>query len=309
MRDDTNPKTATTKPDHRSLLFLPASVVADPTHPLPDYYRRCASGQLRAEFRADIFILDLEDSVAASARAAACSAAAAFLDGMPGQAPTNVFLRVSGMQALRDREAELASHPSVAGIVIPKVERDTLDEVGAGLFDLGKPVWPIVETAKGFADKSQTIKLVREGQKNPGAICVILGRDDLAASLRMDRERMTPERFASFFLDFVCACRAEGCDPIGPVFNEPENATGLIQELSALRTMGFGGSLCVFPNQVKEVNRAFAFVTPELRSKYVSIRTALTQASESGLGWIIHDGRKYDTADLAYIDFVLSKET
>lgn len=308
MPDDITPKVATVEIDHRSLLFLPASVVADPTHPLPDYYRRCASGRLPAEFRADIFILDLEDSVAASARDTSFSDAAAFFDQASDRLQTSVFLRVTGTQVLRDREVELALHPGVAGIVIPKVERDTVDQVGAGLFDLGKPVWPIIETAKGFIDKSQIIKHVRERQRDSSAICVILGRDDLAASLRMDREYMTPERFASFFLDFVCACRAEGCDPIGPVFNELENATGLIQELSSLRMMGFGGSLCVFPNQVKEVNRAFAFVTSELRSKYASIREALTQASKKGLGWIIFNGRKYDTADLAYIDFVLSKE-
>ena len=186
---------------------------------------------------------------------------------------------------------------------------DTVVKVSADFFALGKPVWPIIETAKGFVDKSHIVRLIRERQGEPFPVCVILGRDDLAASLRIDRAHMTPERFGSFFLDFVCASRAEGCDPIGPVFNDLENSTGLTQELVALRTMGFTGSLCVFPNQVKDVNRAFAFVTQEMRAKYASIRDALAQASTKGLGWVICDGRKYDTADLAYIDFVLSQET
>lgn len=297
----------TTERSHRSLLFLPASVVADPTHALSDFYSRCASQRLPADFRADTFILDLEDSVAVSARRAACHNAAVFLEQMSSQT-CRVFLRVTCAEELRDTEVELAAHPGIAGIVVPKIELANVDKVGSAFFDLGKPVWPIIETAKGFVEKAAIIRFIRERQAKSSIVGVIFGRDDLAASLRMDRERLTPNRFASLFLDFVCACRAEECEAIGPVFNTPEDPRELAHELSALRAMGFTGSLCVFPNQVREVNRAFTFVTPEVRAKYVGIREALAQASGRGLGWIIHDGIKYDIADLAYIDFVLSRE-
>jgi (S)-citramalyl-CoA lyase len=304
MQKASTPEAVTAR--HRSLLFLPASVVADPRHPLPDYYHRCVAERLPAEFRPDVFILDLEDSVPLANRVRACRDAAFFVERASTGAATRLFLRVTGTDILREAEQHLAAQPAIEGIVLPKVEWDTVEAIAEGFLGLGKPVWPIIETAKGFLHKAESIRFFRERQAVQMPVCVILGRDDLAASLRIDRDSLTVDRFSAFFLDFVCACRAYGCDAIGPVFNEPDNPRGLLEELSALSTVGFGGTLSVFPQQVRDVNRAFT--TPEeVRSRYAAIRAALMQAHDNGMGWILHEGRKYDTADLAYLDHVLAR--
>jgi len=304
MRDTSNPEAVTA--NHRSLLFLPASVVADPSHPLPDYYDRCAAERLPAEFRPDVFILDLEDSVPFADRARGCRDAASFIERVSIGTTTRLFLRVTGTDTFREAELRLAAQPAIAGIILPKVERDTVDVIASGFLEIGKPVWPIIETAKGFLHKGEIVRFVRARQADDVPVCVILGRDDLAASLRIDRDSLVVEKFGAFFLDFVCACRAHGCDAIGPVFNAPDNAHGLLEELTALFMVGFTGALSVFPQQVRDVNRAFT--TPDaLRARYMSIRAALTKAHESGVGWTLYEGRKYDTADLAYIDYVLSR--
>jgi citrate lyase beta subunit len=293
----------------RSLLFLPGSVVVDPAHPLLDYYRRCVAELLPPEFRPDLFIVDLEDSVSARERTRAFRDVSRFLEQAGSALKVKFFLRVTGTQQLRDMEVELASNSVISGIVIPKVELCSLEQTAAPFWELDKPLWPSIETAKGFLDKREIVGRFRRRHLPPLPLGVIFGRDDLAASLRIDRDCLTPQGFGAFFLDFVCACRAESCDPIGPVFNSTINASLLVNELSQLRAMGFTGTLCVFPSQVREVNRVFTFADPELRRRYAAIEAGLVQAGEQGLGWIIYEGHKYDTADLPYIHYVLSKST
>lgn len=291
--------------DHRSLLFLPACIVADRTHPLSDYYYRCASGHLPAEYRPDIFILDLEDSVPSTVRADACNDALTFAEGVPAGSTAPLFLRVTGSPALREPELHLASARSIAGIIFPKMEPASIDAINEFII-VGKPVWPIIETASGFLHKADILRTLRDCQRDTPTVCAILGRDDLAASLRIDRDGLNVTRLAAFFLDFVCACRAHGCNAIGPVFNRPDDSTGLAEELSALWALGFSGALSVFPQHVREVNRTFT-PSEDLRARCRSIHTALLEAQRNGVGWTMFEGRKYDTADLGYLEYILSR--
>ena len=291
--------------DHRSLLFLPACIVADRTHPLSDYYYRCASGHLPAEYRPDIFIIDLEDSVPSTVRADAYSDATAFAEGVPAGSTAPLFLRVTGSPASREPELHLASARSISGIIFPKMEPTSMDVISE-FISIGKPVWPIIETASGFLHKAHILGTLRDRQRDTSTVCAILGRDDLSASLRIDRDGLNVTRLAAFFLDFVCACRANDCDAIGPVFNEPDDSTGLAEELSALWALGFSGVLSVFPQHVREVNRTFT-ASDDLRARCHSIHAALLEAQRNGVGWTIFEGRKYDTADLGYLEYILSR--
>src|SRR5579863_6526974 len=101
-------KTVRTGWSMRSLLFLPGSVVADATHPVLDYYRRCVAERLPVEFRADIFIVDLEDSVSACGRSKAFDDVGTFLQQATNNSHAKLFLRVTGTRELRKREVELA---------------------------------------------------------------------------------------------------------------------------------------------------------------------------------------------------------
>jgi citrate lyase beta subunit len=110
----------------RSFLFVPAD--------RPQRFGKAL------EAGADVVVVDLEDAVLPEAKGMARQALAAWLD--PARP---VVIRINGVgTAWHEADRELARHPGVAAVMLPKAGD------AADLATFGVPVIPLVESARGM---------------------------------------------------------------------------------------------------------------------------------------------------------------
>lgn len=221
----------------RSWLFVPGN--------RPERFEKAlASG-------ADAVILDLEDAVAPADKGAARAAVAAWLS--PAR-PVYLRINAADTEWFAD-DLELVGNLGVAGVVLPKAEAaDILARVAVRL-PPGAVLLPLVETGFGVA-RAETLAA------QPRVLRLMFGTIDFQLDLGIDGEG---EELAFFRSKLVLASRLAGVQP--PV----DGVTTAIRDLDRLqadtqraRRMGFGGKLCIHPDQVAAVNRAFAPSDEEL---------------------------------------------
>lgn len=250
----------------RSALFVPA------TRPerIP---KALASG-------ADAVIVDLEDAVAESLKAEARSNLDAFLAANPA---ARVLVRVnSPLHAGHAEDLALcARHADVAGVLLPKVESAVQVALAAAS---GKPVWPIVESARGLASLAEIASA--EGVERLSFGALDLGLDLGLASGSAAAERILDQARYALLLHSRLADLAP---PLDSVFPDIKNLHGLARTVADARDMGFGGLLCIHPSQVAVVHETLMPSAEELDWA----RRVLT-AGASGDGVFVVDGQMVD---------------
>ena len=200
----------------------------------------------------DVVIVDLEDSVAPEAKAAAREAAvAAIRQGFPGK---TVALRVNATGtpwAAADLKAAVSAAPDI--VVLPKVT--TPEQVVAVSRAIGEDieVWAMIETCEAVlrsADIAATARTAALG-------ALLVGTNDLAAEMRC---RLTTgrEALAAALGQTVLAARAYGLAPLDGPFIDLEDHGGLEQQCRAAADMGFDGKSLIHPSQIEAANRAFS---------------------------------------------------
>ena len=140
-------------------------------------------------------------------------------------------------------------------MVLPKAEAaDVLAQVAVRLAPAAV-LLPLVETGFGVA-RAETLAA------QPRVLRLMFGTIDFQLDMGIDGEC---EELAFFRSKLVLASRLAGVQP--PV----DGVTTAIRDLDRLqadtqraRRMGFGGKLCIHPDQVATVNRAFAPSDEEL---------------------------------------------
>jgi (S)-citramalyl-CoA lyase len=223
------------QPIVRSALFVPGS--------RPERFAKALAAG------ADAVIVDFEDAVEEPLKRQARDNLAAFLQGAPD---ASVWVRVNAPEHA-EHAADLAfckAHAGVAGVLLPKVE--TAAQVGA-VHAIGKPLWPIIESAKGLLALEQIAQA-------PGVERLSFGGLDLGLDLNLN----TGTPAALFVLDQARMAvqlhsRAAGLlpplDGVHPAIGDPE---GLHRSIRHAYDMGFGGALCIHPKQVEVIHRALA---------------------------------------------------
>ena len=193
---------------------------------------------------ADEVVLDLEDSVAATDKAAARAAVAAWLP----RAPLPVQVRV-GAPGTADLAADLAALPGDVALRVPKVASP------ADMVELvGRRVHAIVETAAGV---EQAFAIASD----PAVVSLSLGEADLAADLGLSGE----EAFTWVRSRVVVAARAAGLPaPLMSAYPDLRDLDGLAASCAAGRRLGFRGRTAVHPAQVPVIRAAFAPEEAEL---------------------------------------------
>ncbi|HZX26415.1 MAG TPA: CoA ester lyase [Telluria sp.] len=198
---------------------------------------------------ADGVIVDLEDAVAAGAKAKARQIIREFLDSTPD---ARVLVRINAADT-SDHAADLAlaSHPGVAAVLLPKAE--TAEQVRHVHATCGKPVWPIVETAVG-------VLAVPELVRTQGVERLALGTLDLGLDLDLKPgsaggEAMLDQARFSLVLH---SRLAQLPSPIDGVYPALADKTGLAEAAARSRAAGMGGMLCIHPSQVDSINAAFS---------------------------------------------------
>ncbi|WP_217477117.1 HpcH/HpaI aldolase/citrate lyase family protein [Stutzerimonas stutzeri] len=250
----------------RSALFVPA------TRPerIP---KALASG-------ADAVIVDLEDAVADGLKAEARGHLDAFLAANP-DAQVLVRINADGHAQQSEDLAVCAARPGVIGVLLPKVERAAQVVTAAGC---GKPVWPIVESARGLAALPEIAAAKGVERLSFGALD--LGLDLGLASGTAAAERVLDQARYSLLLHSRLANLAP---PLDSVFPDIRNLDGLARFAADARDMGFGGVLCIHPSQVAVVHETLMPSADEL-----AWAQRVLAAGASGEGVFVVDGQMID---------------
>jgi citrate lyase subunit beta/citryl-CoA lyase len=263
----------------RSLLFVPG-----------DNERKQAKG---LECGADVLILDLEDSVAPSAKAAARATTAAFLSDCarrPG-APL-LIVRVNPLtsgETEADLDAIVAKAPYA--IMLPKSldaasvqqlsTKIAVREAVAGLPDGAIRILPIAtETA------AAVFGLASYRGASARLAGLTWGAEDLSANLGAEGNRLPDGAYASPFrlardLTLMAAVAAE-LSPIDTVFTNFRDLEGLRAESIAARRDGFVAKMAIHPAQVPVINEVFT-PSPEAVARAQAVIAAFDAAPGAGV--------------------------
>jgi citrate lyase subunit beta/citryl-CoA lyase len=215
-----------------SYLFVPGN--------RPDRFdKACAAG-------ADAVIIDLEDAVAPPDKAAARDALTNWLDSERARAnkvPVLVRINCINSGCFGD-DLRLCRTPGIAGVVLPKAER--VADVAAA--SPGSPVYPLIETALGFSR-------ITELAAAPRVSRLLFGSIDFKLDMGIDGDR---DELLFFRSQIVLASRMAGLlPPVDGVTVELDDDARVEDDTNYARRLGFGGKLCIHPNQVPVVNRSF----------------------------------------------------
>lgn len=230
MRRDQSPKERIAAA--RTFLFVPGD--------RPERFDKAAASG------ADIVILDLEDAVAPAAKAEARAAVRAWLES--GKTAL-VRINAEGTDWF-EQDLELASLPSLLGVMLPK------SEAGPALARVAAltPVIALIESAGGVAD-------VRTIATLPGVERLAFGTIDLA----LDLQTTADDVLTAIGIQLVVASRASGIaapiDGVTVVFKDPAPVE---QAMRLAKTRGFTAKLCIHPAQLPAVRQAFMPTDDEL---------------------------------------------
>lgn len=256
---------------------------------------------------ADAIILDLEDSVAPSAKPGARDLVAATLR----QASRDLVVRVNPRGTewhLADLAAVIPARP--AALMLPKCE---------GAHDLRAldHALSVLETAAGLpvggigviALATETAASVLNLASYPGAprlLALAFGAEDLSADLgiapRLEDGRY-PAPVAAARAQMLIAAAAAGVPALDTPYPDPRAPGALARESAAAAADGFAGKLCIHPDQITPVNDAF---TPsgERIAWARMVRDAF--AANPGAGVISWNGKMLDRPHLKLAERILT---
>jgi len=220
----------------RSALYLPASNprAIDKARALP----------------CDVVILDLEDAVGQSDKAAARGlAVAAIRSG--GFGPRELVVRCNALDTPWGREdlASLRANPPDA-VLVPKIASPDDLAAYAAASGPGLGLWVMIETC------SAVLRLDAIAAAAP-VQGLVLGVNDLAREMRC---RSGPDRLAlqPAMALTVTAARAHGKAVLDGVYNALDDPEGLESECRQAAMFGFDGKTLIHPAQIAPCNRAFS---------------------------------------------------
>ncbi|OCT28159.1 HpcH/HpaI aldolase/citrate lyase family protein [Pseudomonas putida] len=225
----------------RSALFVPGS--------RPERFAKALAAG------ADAVIVDFEDAVEEPLKLQARDNLAAFLTAHP---QARVWVRVNAPEHAghADDLAFCAQQPGVSAVLLPKVENAAQVAVAART---GKPVLPIIETAKGL------LALERIAGAE-GVERLSFGSLDLALDLNLNTDSASAQRF----LDqarMAVQLHSRGADlapPLDGVFPAIGDPQGQQRAMRHAYDMGYGGALCIHPSQVPLIHGVLAPSSEEL---------------------------------------------
>ncbi|WP_025158359.1 HpcH/HpaI aldolase/citrate lyase family protein [Leifsonia aquatica] len=259
-----------------ALLFCPAD--------RPDRYAKALE-------RADAVILDLEDAVDPSRRAAAREAlAASDLD------PARVIVRVNPAGGA-DHDADLAALELTPyrSVMLPKTEHT------ADLASLdGMRVIALCETAAG-------VLAAPELARAEAVLALMWGAEDLVASLGGTSSRNADGSYRDVARHarsaVLLAAGAAGVHAVDTVHLDIADLDGLRTEAEDAVAVGFAATACIHPGQVETVRAAYRPTSEEL----ARAESLLAAAEAAGGGVFRFEGAMVDGPVLAHARAVVRR--
>lgn len=268
----------------RSFLFVPGT-------------ERDKIGKLD-RFAPDIGVIDLEDAVATSEKAAARIVVREVLE--EGLVRTPVFVRINALSTgLGEEDIAAVVTRGLAGIQLPMVETaadlraaDALigaAERAAGLEQGSVRLLIRFETAAALSGCAQTLREAPSRVLTGG-----VGLGDLAKDLGVDFDPSSPLALHAR-VTFAIAVRAAGLRrPIDGAYPRLDDLDGLEADSRLSRSLGYQGRLAVHPRQVDTINSAYGSLSDSERRTAQRIVAAFEQAEAEGRASIDVDGQLVD---------------
>jgi citrate lyase subunit beta / citryl-CoA lyase len=261
---------------------------------------------------ADETVIDLEDSVATTAKAQARGSA---VDALRTWSDQTVSVRVNQTRSQWCHQdlIAVASVPSpLASVVVPKVESAAdvtfverlLDGIEAAAGRTTQPIaiQALIETPAGLANADEI------AGSSPRLQALVLGYADLAASLGRPPGAATK---LDFWLPaqhiILVAARCYGLQAIdGPCleFGDDEK---FVAAATRARELGFDGKWAIHPSQVSTLNEAFTPTATEIEHARAVISALERSERESGEGVVAVEGGMIDEASRRSAKGVLTR--
>jgi len=269
------------RPIWRSLMYVPANV--------PRFVDRAHTRG------ADGILLDLEDSVAPSEKAAARAGVAAAA-ALVRRGPNDVLVRINAPLSLAVPDIEAAIGPDVDGIIVTKARGPDhirlLDELvsereaKSGIEPGRTWFYVLIETPEALPHAAAI------ASASPRIVALSLGTEDMATAIDAEPTEdalLVPRQLV------LLAARAAGIMPLGLVGTLA--GFGDIPAFQAMaersRRMGFEGASCINPAQVPPLNAAFS--PSETDIAYARRVLAVdSEARAQGRGSVALDGKMID---------------
>ena len=245
---------------------------------------------------ADALILDLEDAVAPSAKAAARANLAAFVPRLQADAGVPIYVRVNNEPGLLAEDLEAAIRAGADGLLVPKVETAEqvvrLDsnmnrlEAEAGRRPGGIRVVALLESPLAICNA------LAIAQSSPRLSALLFGTEDFGAASGIES---APEGMAMPAQMMALAAAAAGLHPMG--------LPGTVAEFTDLdayravamkaRRIGMRGAICIHPAQVPVINEVFGGTAEEADSAR-GLLEVFDASVAAGRGAVAHEGRMID---------------
>ena len=260
---------------------------------------------------ADGVILDLEDSVAASAKAAARAQVAERLPGLAERG--DIVVRVNPRSTpwyLADLAAVVAGRP--AAILLPKCTGpDDLAALDHHLEVLetaaGHPVGGIKVLALVTETAASLLAMPGPGAAGMGRVLAFcFGAEDLSSDLGIPprlADQSYPAAIAHARGAMLVAAAAAGVDALDTPWPDHRDPIGLAKEAGVAAADGFAGKVCIHPDHVGPINAAF---TPDPARVDWARRVRDGFAANPNAGVFALDGKMIDRPHLRLAERILA---
>lgn len=286
----------------RSLLFIPA-----------DDERKLRKGLATG---ADALILDLEDAVSGSRKAAARALAAQYIaDTRSHESRPRLYVRINALDTglwQDDIAGVIGARPD--GVFLPKSRSgDDVHRLSLALRHEEEHAGVPVGSTRVIAIATETpialFQLHTYADSSSRLEALTWGAEDLSAVVGSHSNReadgrtwTSPYRLARDLTLFAAA--AAGVDALDTVFVSLRDTEGLRHECEAAARDGFTGKMAIHPGQVETINAAFTPSTGEVAAAEEIVGLF---ADNPDAGALSHRGQMVDKPHLARAERILAR--
>ncbi|MFD9483624.1 HpcH/HpaI aldolase/citrate lyase family protein [Streptomyces sp. NPDC059991] len=218
--------------------------------------------------RADVSLVDLEDSVPSASKPQARDAASTFFTDPPARPVLGI--RISSpttRDGIHDLAALAASPVKPPIILIPKVESARDFEIVAGALDTSRYtplLYALIETPRALEGLPAIVRADRIAG-------VLFGTADYATTTGCSR---TWEPLLHARATLVTSAAAAGIPAIDSPYFALDDFDGLRREAEQVKALGFTGKSCVHPSHLPVINDVFQPTQEEIAAAHVIVRAA-----------------------------------
>ncbi|MEU0876319.1 HpcH/HpaI aldolase/citrate lyase family protein [Nocardia brasiliensis] len=252
--------------------------------------------------RADVVLIDLEDSVPLAVKDQARTAVAAWLGETRSRGP-RIWVRVNP-GSIGEADLAAVAVAGVSAVCLAKTESADQVHTAAAVLRAFEPhpgsirICPILESASA-------VLAVRAIAAAPRVDRLQLGETDLCADLGFDPSPDDRELWAVRSQVVLASAAAGIAAPLGPVRTDFGDLDALRVTTRALARMGFRGRACIHPAQVAVVNEVF---TPD-PAEIEQARSLVARFEAAGGVALDDEGRMVDLAVVRQARRLLANST